>query len=209
MDNTEIKIVELFPTVVLSAEYNKPINEKILNFVTNQEYGKNLYNVYSKDTFVLKNKIFKKIRKFIQKNLDFYLTNILKPKWEMKMKITQSWLNVSKKAEAHHIHSHPNGYLSGVFYLNTNDNDRINFVRDVNNYSMSIFSENFDFYNSTKWFLPVKSGTLYIFPSTLTHEVPPVEGDKPRISLAFNAFPSGTLGNEQSLTKLTIKVLEK
>jgi hypothetical protein len=41
-----------------------------------------------------------------------------------------------------------------------------------------------------------------IFPSSLTHSVAPVEADDTRISLAFNTFPVGYMGQEENLTAL-------
>lgn len=209
MEQYKQQIHQLFPTIVYSATYPKKIKPEILEFTKNQEWVKNTYNLSSKNTFVLKNPLFKKIRKFIQYNLDWYLTHVIKPKWQVKMQITQSWLNASNKGDAHHGHSHSNGYLSGVFYLNANENDCIQFSRDINNYSMSIHTENFDILNSSSWNMPVRTGLVYIFPSTLQHNVPPVEGEHTRMSLSFNAFPTGVMGNESNLTKLTLKSYEE
>jgi len=209
MDKYQQTIHHLFPTVLFSAQYHKPIKKEILEFTTQQEWIKNTYNLSSKNTFVLKNPLFKKIRKFIQYNIDWYLHNIIKPHWQVKMQITQSWLNASNKGEAHHQHSHANGYLSGVFYINANDTDNISFHRDVNHYSLNIHSEKLDINNSCNWTMPVKTGLLYIFPSTLGHNVNPVQGENTRMSLAFNVFPTGVLGNETNLTKLTIKSYEE
>ena len=33
------------------------------------------------------------------------------------LKITQSWINFTKKGEYHHPHAHPNSLISGVFYV--------------------------------------------------------------------------------------------
>ena len=45
---------------------------------------------------------------------------------------------------------------------------------------------------------------LILFPSNLTHYVPPVEGESDRISLSFNVFPYGILGSEENLTHLRL-----
>jgi hypothetical protein len=43
-----------------------------------------------------------------------------------------------------------------------------------------------------------------LFPSSLTHMVETVQGDD-RVSLAFNTFPAGYVGDESSLTELHLK----
>ena len=53
--------------------------------------------------------------------------------------------------------------------------------------------------------LPIKSGELILFPSTLKHSVPINTSNKNRISLSFNTFVSDKLGSEIELTELNIK----
>jgi hypothetical protein len=43
-----------------------------------------------------------------------------------------------------------------------------------------------------------------LFPSSLTHMVETVQGDE-RVSLAFNTFPVGYVGEEESLTALHLR----
>lgn len=50
----------------------------------------------------------------------------------------------------------------------------------------------------------VKDGDLLIFPSSLIHDVPKVVGDKQRISIAFNSFLKGNLGDMSYSTELKL-----
>lgn len=59
-------------------------------------------------------------------------------------------------------------------------------------------------YNSECWWFEVGSGDLILFPSNLEHMVEPIEGDQTRISLSFNTFPVGNIGEELGLTQLKI-----
>ena len=56
--------------------------------------------------------------------------------------------------------------------------------------------------NSDSWWFNVKSGKIIIFPSSLTHHVDNVIADDTRISIAFNSFIKGILGDNKSLTEL-------
>ena len=50
----------------------------------------------------------------------------------------------------------------------------------------------------------MKTGDVILFPSSLTHMVETKQGDNTRISLAFNVFIKGTVGNNKNLTELII-----
>ena len=52
--------------------------------------------------------------------------------------------------------------------------------------------------------LYVKTGDIVLFPSSLTHMVETKEGDNTRVSLAFNVFIKGTIGNNKQLTELKL-----
>jgi hypothetical protein len=51
---------------------------------------------------------------------------------------------------------------------------------------------------------PVKTGSILLFPSSTTHRVEIKKGLNTRISLAFNVFIKGTIGDKKSLTELKI-----
>ena len=94
---------------------------------------------------------------------------------------------------------HPNSFLSGVAYINTGEEDSINF---------------FDMYSNTKiqlhstpvWEQPVESGDLVIFDSQMKHFVDPRERKEKRISFAFNTFLKGSIGSGPGLTELKIGI---
>jgi hypothetical protein len=60
--------------------------------------------------------------------------------------------------------------------------------------------------NSESWWFEATAGKLILFPSSLTHMVPEVKGDDVRISLSFNTFPVGVVGEEMDLTGLKLEV---
>jgi predicted 2-oxoglutarate/Fe(II)-dependent dioxygenase YbiX len=57
-------------------------------------------------------------------------------------------------------------------------------------------------YNSTDVSILVETGDLILFPSNFTHEVPQTKSNETRISIAFNTFIRGYIGDEQSSTAL-------
>ena len=61
---------------------------------------------------------------------------------------------------------------------------------------------NYNHFNSSYFTLPMNEGELILFPSNLQHSVPQNESDEERISLSFNTWAKGNLGNEKDLTYL-------
>ena len=62
--------------------------------------------------------------------------------------------------------------------------------------------KDWNMWNSESWWFSVKTGDVILFPSSLTHMVETKEGDNTRISLSFNVFIKGTVGNNKNLTEL-------
>ena len=68
--------------------------------------------------------------------------------------------------------------------------------------------DNYNSWNSESWWFDVGTGDLILFPSSLEHMVETVQGNQTRISLSFNTFPVGNIGEEVSLTGLQIGELD-
>ena len=64
--------------------------------------------------------------------------------------------------------------------------------------------KNFNFFNSESWWLPVKTGQIMLFPSSLSHSVSIKKGTNTRVSLAFNVFIKGGVGSLNNLTRLVL-----
>ena len=64
---------------------------------------------------------------------------------------------------------------------------------------------NFNEDNSGSWYMPVVPGLLMMFPSRLEHSVITKKESNNRISLAFNTFIKGDLGDQIGLTRLVLK----
>ena len=102
--------------------------------------------------------------------------------------ITGCWANVLATGAAHKIHSHPNNFLSGVYYLQTGPgSDTINF-HDPRSQTgiirppvVELTAENTD-----QTVIRVRNGMLLLFPSYLQHSVDANTSDRERISISFN-----------------------
>ena len=77
----------------------------------------------------------KDIKSFCEHQLKNYLEEIEGVDIDLVgLRITQSWLNITKPDESHHPHSHANSYLSGVFYFQCLPDDSIIFVNPMHGF---------------------------------------------------------------------------
>lgn len=196
-----MRVQGLFPTPVSFFTLDRNLTKEENNFFLNQETYRNSGNTTSNHRNVLDEVVSKDLRVFIEESIKEYFEFIVKPQYEVKPYITQSWLNYTKEGEFHHSHQHPNSYISGVFYVQADrEKDKIHFSRS--RYSqIKVMSSKYDEWNSESWWFDVGTGDLLIFPSYLTHAVESVKGST-RISLSFNTFLKGYIGEDTELTGL-------
>ena len=157
--------------------------------------------VQTKESKVLHNvPEFKELKEFIDKCIKYYVKEICGSNHEVE--ITQSWVNFLKRYYGHPIHTHANSYLSGVFYLDVDDEQGspIEFERSDNYFPLKLGDEGFNNPNHhykhifPKMVCSAKNGHLLLFPSTLKHSVSINELTDARVSLSFNTFPKRPFG---------------
>ncbi len=111
--------------------------------------------------------------------------------------VTGCWANVLAKGAAHRTHSHPNNFLSGVYYVRTQPGaDTINF-HDPRSQSgiirppvVELTAENTD-----QVVVRVKNGMLLVFPAYLQHSVDANASEEERVSISFNVMFSAFTEN--------------
>jgi len=201
-------ITELFPIAV--GTYRVPtLSEEERSFIKSQTTYKNIGNKTSKQTFLLNDPILSGLKKQLEGLLLSYLDEIYRPSTECGVEITQSWANYAdKKGQYHHLHAHPNSFISGVLYVQASAEDRLNFTKETEKYAPRIYPAEVTPFNALAWWIPVQTNDLLIFPSDLLHDVPPIKEDRTedtaRISLSFNTKLIGTIGDERSLNWMEV-----
>lgn len=197
-----MKSLLLFPTTIGKFELGRELTDEEMSFVNFQPTYKNTGNTTSNNRAVLKENVLTEIEQFIQKSVAEYVQTTYVPRDDINLQITQSWLNYCKPGEYHHKHAHPNSLVSGVFYVKADkQNDKIMFYQDGYQ-QLQIIPSEWNVFNSRSWWIEVNTGDLLLFPSHLTHSVEPVQNE--RISLSFNTFPFGMIGDERDLTALKL-----
>jgi len=202
-------IHNLFPIPVGIYKLDRDLTEKEIDFIKGQETRPNMGNVTSKDNTILRNRALTKLRDFIESSVSDYFKTIHNPKHNVNLRITQSWCNYTEPGQFHHKHAHPNSFVSGVFYPQANrETDKIYFYRSGFQ-QIKLPPENWNVWNSESWWFEAGTGDLILFPSSLEHMVETVQGDQTRISLSFNTFPLGVVGEEMDLTGLKLESIKE
>ena len=202
----EANINGIFPTPIYISKLNRELTSLELKFVnTNKkEFYKNDGNITSKNNYILNEKPFANIKKELDLRVKDYFEKVISPTDAITPYITQSWLNYTETNQFHHKHAHPNSLVSGVFYINCDNKfDKIKFFNDSYK-TIKPEIKDWNIWNSESWWFSVKTGDVILFPSSLTHMVETKEGTNIRISLAFNVFIKGTVGNNKNLTELIL-----
>lgn len=192
----------LFPTPVGFYNLDRELTEKELKFVNDQVTRPNQGNVTSVDNKLFEASPMKDLADFVKASMNEYFQAVYAPKHEVELYFTQSWANYTKPGEYHHKHEHPNSFISGVFYVNADKaKDKIYFYK--NGYQqLTLPTENYNLYNSSSWWFEVGTCDLVLFPSSLTHMVQTTDSEDTRISIAFNTFLKGYVGEDIDLTGL-------
>jgi len=194
----------IFPTPVMFNSIERNFTKDELKYMHNHDTKtyQNVGNTVSLNNYILNEPELKHLKHFVQSQIEIYVAKVYKPRYPVKPYITQSWLNWTKKDEYHHKHEHPNSFISGVLYINADfKEDKIRFHKSGYQ-QIKLVTDNHDVFNSESWWFSVKTGDIVIFPSSLTHNVEPVTANETRISLAFNTFLKGTIGDNRNLTEL-------
>jgi len=195
----------LFPTPVGFYNLPRALTAKELKILTNQPQRPNMGNTSSENRHVLELPELAKFRDSIEKLMNEYFYQVYAPATEIGLRITQSWTNHTEPGHFHHKHAHPNSFVSGVFYIQTDPTrDRIYFYRDGYQ-QLKLKPAEYNTFNSESWWFEAEPGRLIMFPSHLTHMVETLPADAAtRISLSFNTFLVGKVGDEYELTELVL-----
>ena len=205
------RTIGIFPTPISFYRLDRDFTNQEYNFIIDQK--KDVFrnttdgvagNLATENAKILNHVIMHDLKNELMKCLYSYYENVLSTSDKIQPLITQSWLNFTEIGQNHHNHYHPNSFVSGVLYIEADERyDTIVFDRDIRDTFILNRSDNHQF-NAHTWIFPVKKYDIILFPSYLKHNVPIKNNGDLRISLAFNSFFKGTIGNPSVFTELTL-----
>ena len=186
------KIVPMLKKYVFYDEHNNTEAD-----VTNKSFISNSNHVLEENRFkFLKDKIMK----------EFYLYASDVMKYTNKFEITTSWFTKSIKGQSSYYHNHNNCMMSGVLYLQTNENSGDIGFQDYNNRRYSVHTKEWNIFNSSIMRFKPADGFLLIFPAEVHHTIEENKSDITRYSLVFNVMPTGLIGEADTDSHMKIKM---
>lgn len=199
----QIERYSLFPTVVYRFSIPDGLTEAevaAMRQIVTERNKPNVGNLTSVDAFVLRQTPLNRIQDFCHAAVAHFVSDA----WNTQtpMRITESWLNLTTKGGYHHAHTHPNSIVSGVLYVSVGANDKLLVQRSIP-FPWEFNTQDTPDCVAFDTSLAATPGTLLLFPSTLSHRVPPTDSEE-RISLSFNTFAAASFGGVDTMTYLPL-----
>lgn len=160
----------------------------------------------SLDKYVLKKKPFKALKKIIEDEFTFFKNEILQYH-KTQFKMTTSWITKSKPGESSNYHAHTNCLYSGVVYFKVPEKSGSISFENFLPQGLHLVPTKYNLQNGKEYTFVPKPGMMILFPSELHHKILRNDSLETRLSVAFNFFPTGQIGNHESDSHLNIKVL--
>jgi hypothetical protein len=191
-------VYSLFPTPVYSAQFESEFTVEELEFIStesNYDTANLELNpiISSNSTSVLNSPEMSRINNFIKLHLDNFSKTVMCI--DNPLFATMSWLNKTVQGKSHYQHHHVNSIITGVFYFTDNPAPiDVHVNRNVISSPLKMFPNHYNEFNSHKNTLNIRKGDLILFPSYLEHSTQVTTSIVNRISLSFNTWVSGEIG---------------
>ena len=197
-----MRITNLFPMPICQTDLHRELTEDELKFFAlekEKERMVNMGNTFTKNKYVLNTPELSNLKKDLTDLVNEYLHNVWKPKYDVEAYITISWVNYTERGQFHHAHEHSNSAISGVYYIDTDETDKITFTNpNILPYTLDIHPNEYNHWNSKTWWLSTPKDNVFIFPSSLVHKVEATTNKNTRVSLSFNTFLKGQIHEKLS-----------
>lgn len=205
-----VNILPLFSTPICITNVQEQIVADANAYAHQLEYDRFNSNSgwVSKNKYVLNDVRLSTVKTAIEEQLQKYVYNELMVNPEIKFYITNSWVVKYDKGDWGRSHIHTNSLLSGVVYLQVDENSsHIWFERENNQQPLFPSAVNVEFtqwniFNSKSWKIQPQKAQLLFFPSNVMHGVATNNSEESRYALAFNIFARGKFGSDEYALEL-------
>ena len=213
MNNYTPKVYDLFPTALFSNTYPGDLTEIVKYFdsceiATPSPNSPPAYGIISKNSYIIDHPVCKPLADWFMKCFEQYATEIMRYRYQ-KLQFAQSWLTYKYPGQFHKAHTHPNTLLAGVFYYDRQpDDSAIVFSKEAKSFNRSYLEPSLldDYqsypYSQEEIYYTPQQNEFIIFPSYLTHGVPPNRTNRVRKALGVNALTSVTLGDQETISEI-------
>ena len=204
MSHLDLFAIPLYRTIIGAPTESEQAHIKGVATTEGRSTALNSTNLHILDVIQLR-----ELRGRIDRGIQEYMTHLGVDMERISMNITTSWVNRYSKGNSTHQHHHSNSIISGVYYLEDCDKTApIQFHRAPGYVNLWPNTINLPIKTHNALNIDVvtvipKMGELIMWPSHLSHSVPPNQSDQDRHTIAFNTFVKGTL-DPQGGSELTI-----
>jgi len=143
---------------------------------------------------------FKIIKEQIESGFTEFKNSVLRLE-DTQFKMTTSWVTRTPPNCGSQRHSHKNSYYSGVLYLTDHSDQSPILLYNPNDNNTNILTnpaKEYTVLNSKTWTIHPEKNKVILFPSYIDHMILRNVSSDDRYSIAFNFFPSGKIGTDDS-----------
>lgn len=151
---------------------------------------------------VLEQNKFSSLKKQIMKEFYNFAHNVMK--YDNEFKITTSWFTKTQTSQSSNYHNHNNSMISGILYLQTDDNSGNISFEDFSNRRFNLNVEKYNIHNCLEYQFQPTDGLMILFPSEVHHKILKNNSNIVRHSLAFNFLPIGKIGDGDNYINIQI-----
>ena len=207
--NPNAQVIGLFSIPIYIGNYPNDTSE-LIEYFDSQQFNEahDGYGHISKNSYIIDHPICDDLRGFVRACMLDYGRSLHRYKLD-DIVFTQSWLTKKATNMYHKAHTHPNTLISSVFYYEINKGDPpicFSYKAGGNRRSYLEPSLQDDYqehpFSQHEFYYHPKPNDLVIFPSYLSHGVPPNPNKEFRKSLGINALPKGSIGDKETISHL-------
>ena len=189
----QVKVQDLFPTPIWSLDLEDDVAERLNRQILSQldrmlsprpeiPIGATWQTDQNLHTLPAFAELAEGINKAARGALDFMTVDY------STFEITACWANVNPKGSLNTSHTHPNNYLSGVYYVSVPKGTGVIVFGDPREAAGAILPRvtEYNAYNGNEATFEIKAGRFILFPAYLRHGVPVNRSEEERVSIAYN-----------------------
>lgn len=201
----QFEVTPLFSSVICSLFLEEGTDNSYSTIIEETIFNKTYYgsgSEVSEDFNVLEK--YPDLKKEIVNKFLQFKNNVLRLE-NTDFKMTTSWVTKTPPNSYSQRHSHKNSYYSGILYLTDHsDQSPIMFFNPNENFNSILTNPPAEYngLNSTTWTVHPEKNKVLFFPSYLDHMIMKNLSSDSRYSIAFNFFPIGEIGNNDSYIML-------
>lgn len=182
------------------------ISSKQVDFIKSVKMRENQMNHISDELYLFDLPELESVKRAVEEGLALFAQEVLGV--ENRLAITQSWALMNPPGVGMHAHTHSNSLVSGSLYYAPLPEGSGNMIFErasgYRQIEMGVDPSKTNIYNASRNAVVPTQGDLVLFSSAILHYVDVNQSQENRHSIAFNAFPRGTIGNFRDVSELNL-----